>query len=111
MWCVFIRDSKRRQEIIAVYVDDLILLAETPAQIEGIKSSLSTVFRMTDMGQLEYCLGVNFKQTEEGIPMSQKQYLLKILAKYKLAEVNPISTPIIMLTKIMDVSHQTCHYP
>ncbi len=25
--------------------------------------------------------------------MSQKQYLLKILAKYKLAEVNPVSTP------------------
>ncbi len=74
--CVFIRNSERRQEIIAVYVDDLILLAETPAQIEGINSSLSIVFRMTDMGQLEYCLGVNFKQTEEGISMSQKQYLL-----------------------------------
>ena len=48
---------------------------------------------MKDMGQLKYCLGVNFQQTEGGISMSQKQYLLKILEKYKMAEANPVATP------------------
>ena len=48
---------------------------------------------MKDMGQLEYCLGVNFQQTEGSISMSQKQYLLKLLEKYKLTEANPVATP------------------
>ena len=99
--CVFIRTSKGRLAIIAVYVDDLILIAETSTRIQEMKSNLSDTFKMKDMGQLEYCLGVNFQQTEDGILMSQKQYLLKLLEKYKLAEANPVATPMDMNVKLV----------
>ncbi len=87
----FIREENDTHlEIIAVYVDDLILLAETSEEIQRIKKCLSDAFQMKDMGELQYCLGVNFHQLENTISLSQKQYLLK---KYKLQEANPVSTP------------------
>ena len=92
--CVFIREnSKKKLEVIAVYVDDLLLIAETLEEIEQMKRSLSDTFKMKDMGQLQYCLGVNFKWNESGISLCQKQYLLRILEKFGMAEANTVSTP------------------
>ena len=66
-----------------------------------MKKSLSDTFRMKDMGQLQYCLGVNFEHTEGSISMSQKQYLLKLLEKYNLNEANIVATPMDMNVKLV----------
>ena len=49
---------------------------------------------MKDMEELWFCLGINFERNDEGISLCQKQYLMKLLAKYGLSEANTISTPI-----------------
>ncbi len=99
---MFIREENDTHlEIIAVYVDDLILLAETSEEIQRMKKCLSDAFQMKDMGELQYCLGVNFHQLENTISLSQKQYLLKLLKKYKLQEANPVSTPMDLNVKLM----------
>ena len=51
-----------------------------------MKEGLSNTFKMKDMGQLHFCLGINFEVTQ-GISLCQKQYLLRILEKYRLSEV------------------------
>ena len=92
--CVFIRENERKKfEIIAVYVDDLILIAETLEEIQHMKKCLSETFKMKDLGEIRYCLGVNFEIDENGINLSQKQYLLRLLEKYGLSEANTVSTP------------------
>ena len=58
--CVFIQSGGKGMKIIAVYVDDLILIAKTLAEIEQMKEGLSETFKMKDMGQLRYCPGINF---------------------------------------------------
>ena len=78
--CVFIKSCKL--QIIAVYVDDLILMAETVQEMEEMKEGLASTFRIKDMGELCFCLGINFEQNDEGISLCQKQYLMKLLAKY-----------------------------
>ena len=76
--CIFIRENERKKlEIIAVYVDDLILIAETLEEIKHMKSCLSETFKIKDMGEIRYCLGVNFELVKNGINLSQKQYLLR----------------------------------
>ena len=99
--CVFTHGSKGKLEIIAVYVDDLILIAETSSQIQEMKENLSGTFRMKDIRQLQYCLGVNFEHSADSISMSQKQYVLKLLEKYKLAEANPAATPMDVNVKLV----------
>ena len=91
--CVFIQSGQKDLKIIAVYVDDLILIAKTLGEIQQMKEGLSITFKMKDMGQLRYCLGINFELTKQGISLCQKQYLLKLLEKYKLSEANTVTTP------------------
>ena len=92
--CVFIRQKKELQ-VIAVYVDDLILLTRTSEEMQQLKNDLSSRFKMKDLGKLHYCLGisVNSDESTRSICLSQSHYLLKILEKYGLAEAKPVSTP------------------
>ena len=73
-------------------VDDLLLIAKTMEQIEQMKRSLSDTFKMKDLGQLQYCLGVNFNWSTNGVSLCQKQYLSRILEKYGMSEANTVST-------------------
>jgi len=55
--CIFIWENKRKKlVIIAVYVYDLILIAETLEQIQEMKECLRNTFKMKDMEKLCYCL-------------------------------------------------------
>ncbi len=56
--CVYTR-FENHAIIVAVYVDDLILLADVIEDLIDLKSLLSERFKMKDMGQLHYYLGVN----------------------------------------------------
>ena len=48
---------------------------------------------MKDMGQLRYCLGINFEVTKQGISLCPEQYLKKLLEKYGLSKANNVATP------------------
>lgn len=92
--CVFIHQRKDLQ-IIAVYVDDLILLAKTSEEMQQLKKDLSRRFKMKDLGKLHYCLGIHITLDENAhtIHLNQSRYLLKFLEKYGLTEAKIVSTP------------------
>ena len=50
--------------IVAVYVDDLIIISKTAEEMRTIKKNLSARFKMKDMGRLHNCLEVNIEQDE-----------------------------------------------
>ena len=93
--CIFIRQQEKELQIIAVYVDDLILLTKTSEEMQHLKDDLSSRFKMKDLGKLHYCLGisVNLNESNNAIYLDQSRYLLKILEKYGLAEAKTISIP------------------
>ena len=66
-----------------------------------MKDSLSKTFKMKDVGQFRYCLGINFELTEQGISLCQKQYLIKLLERYKLTEANTVTTPTDLNVKLV----------
>ena len=99
--CVFIRNVNGQLAIVAVHVDDLILLTETEQEMIDLKASLAARFKMKDMGKLHYCLGVNIKTMDGVLQMSQEQYIKKILNKYKLQDCKPVSTPMDVNVKLM----------
>eukprot|EP00795_Rhopilema_esculentum_P007133 gene7133-biopygen8536 len=49
---------------------------------------------MKDLGSLHFCLGVSVEQSEEGVSLSQKQYIEKLLKRYGLQDANPVCTPL-----------------
>ena len=50
---------------------------------------------MTDLGLMSYFLGIEVQQTDDGIFISQKNYALDILKKFKMESSSPIHTPIV----------------
>ena len=98
--CIFIRKLDGQLTVVAVYVDDLILLADSADEMENIKANLSNQFKMKDMGELHYCLGVNITRKENALHISQEQYINSILEKYNMANANPVSTPMDINVKL-----------
>ena len=90
--CVFLRMAEHTT-IVAVYVDDLILITDTMGVMEETKRVLSERFRMKDMGQLHYCLGVSVVYEQNSVWLHQKQYILQMLKKFGMEDANTVSTP------------------
>ena len=47
---------------------------------------------MTDIGLMSYYLGLEVKQMEEGIFISQASYTKDILKKFNMFDCNPVNT-------------------
>jgi hypothetical protein len=64
---------------LLLYVDDIILTANTPTLLQSVIASLNHEFSMSDLGEIHHFLGVNFHRTNGGLFLSQQQYALEIL--------------------------------
>ncbi|KAJ9541842.1 hypothetical protein OSB04_028348 [Centaurea solstitialis] len=51
-------------------------------------------FEMSMIGELTFFLGLQVKQSTEGIFINQPKYVQDLLKKYKLSEVSPMRTPV-----------------
>jgi len=78
--------------IVCLYVDDLIFTISNPSLFDDFKKTMATEFEMTDIGLMAYYLGIEVKQKEEGIFISQESYAKDILKKFKMNDCNPVST-------------------
>ena len=79
--CIFVSSRGPDLTIIAVYVDDLIVITKTPETMKKIKDSLAARFKMKDLGDLHYCLGISIEYDKDGgcLGMHQRQYIQSLL--------------------------------
>ncbi|KAL0345417.1 UNVERIFIED_CONTAM: Retrovirus-related Pol polyprotein from transposon TNT 1-94 [Sesamum radiatum] len=85
--------------LICLYVDDLIYTGNSVALINNFKKIMVSEFEMTDLGEMSYFLGLEVRQSEDGIFISQHKYVKDLLEKYNMKECNAIRTPMIMNQK------------
>ena len=81
--------------IITVHVDDLMILAQNILEMQTLKESLKLQFKMKDMGELHYYVGVSIVQDKEGkqVYLHQGQCIEKMLKKFGQTEAKSVSTP------------------
>jgi len=60
--------------IVCLYVDDLIFTGNNPGMFEDFKKAKTKEFEMTNIGLMAYYLGIEVKQMEDGIFISQEGY-------------------------------------
>jgi hypothetical protein len=90
-------DTRRRNGsrlIIGVYVDDLVVTGDLQKDIKLVKSEMGKAFNMSDLGLLHYYLGLEVKQSSDGIFLSQGAYAKKILDHSGMAGCNSCQFPI-----------------
>ena len=85
--------------LVCVCVDDLIITGNNSILFEAFKKAMSLEFDMTDIGLISYYLGLEVKQMEQGIFISQETYTKEILKKFKMFDCNTLNTPMESGTK------------
>ena len=98
--CVYIRNDGGQQTLLAVYVDDIVILSDSEKSMHDIKSSLSQKFKMKDLGPIHYVLGISVAVNDESLKMYQPNYIYQTLRKYKMYDCNPVHTPMTMDVKL-----------
>lgn len=64
------------------------------SKIAGLTECLSRSFQIRDLGELKYCLGIEFSQSEVGVTMSQRGYINDILNRFGMKDSKPVATPL-----------------
>ncbi|XP_070023045.1 uncharacterized mitochondrial protein AtMg00810-like [Nicotiana sylvestris] len=82
------------------YKERLVAKGNNPSLFEGFKKDMSREFEMTDVGLMSYYLGLEVKQMEDGIFISQESYTKEILKKFNMLDCNPVNTPMESGTKL-----------
>lgn len=90
---VYTRKEGENNMIVAVYVDDLLITGSDINMIKVFKKQMSENFEMSDMGKLNYYLGIEVTQGEGFIELKQSGYARKILEKAGLSECNHAKYP------------------
>jgi hypothetical protein len=79
--------------VVRVYVDDLVITGSSPKSIVKFKLQMVDMFKMSDLGLLTYYLGIEVKQADKEIFLSQGNYAQRILEKGGLENYNPCEVP------------------
>ncbi|GKB41587.1 ribonuclease H-like domain-containing protein [Tanacetum coccineum] len=95
---------------LLLYVDDIVLTASSESLLQQIIRSLHQEFAMTDLGPLNYFLGISVTRDSSGLFLSQKKYALEILDRAHMANCNPSRTPIDTESKLGSDGDPVCLY-
>ncbi|PHU29232.1 Polygalacturonate 4-alpha-galacturonosyltransferase [Capsicum chinense] len=79
---------------IAVYVDDVIPTGTDSEEITMLKNYLHKTFRLKDLGQLHYFLGMEVLNTEGGVIISQRKFTMDLIKEYNCFDYSSMSSPL-----------------
>ncbi|KAK0607898.1 hypothetical protein LWI29_022218 [Acer saccharum] len=79
---------------LLIYVDDIILTGSSTTQVEQFVDTLARRFSLKDLGSLSYFLGVEVLPHKHGILLSQRRYIMDLLARTKMTGAKPVQTPL-----------------
>ncbi|XP_075076649.1 uncharacterized protein LOC142163277 [Nicotiana tabacum] len=92
-YSLFTKTDKYKIVLVLVYVDDLLVIGNDLEEIQNAKAALHQKFKLKDLGELRYFLGIEFARSKEGILMSQRKYTLEMISDVGLAGSKPKDTP------------------
>ncbi len=80
--------------IIAVYVDDFLLVEKNKSAIQNIKQCLNDTFKMSDLSSVFYYLDMKVKwnHTEHTICLTQTAYINKVLQTFQQLQTVSVDT-------------------
>ena len=77
---------------LIVYVDDIVITGNDHDCIQKLTPHLFNHFQTKDLGKLKYFLGIEIVQSNSGVVMSQRKYVLDILEEIDMLDYKPVDT-------------------
>nr|GEY35512.1 putative reverse transcriptase, RNA-dependent DNA polymerase [Tanacetum cinerariifolium] len=78
----------------------MIIIGSDESEIKKIKEGLCAEFKMKDLENLRYFLGIEIMRSLQGIFICQKKYILDFLAETGMIDCKPADTPMIISQKL-----------
>ncbi|SGY26768.1 BQ5605_C018g08780 [Microbotryum silenes-dioicae] len=92
--CIYRREHNGHSHYIALYIDDLLLIGPSTAEIDRVLDALELAYGIKRLGPAKYILGIQVKRGHNGsITLSQERYLRDILARFQFANAKPAGVP------------------
>ncbi|SGY81030.1 BQ5605_C009g05443 [Microbotryum silenes-dioicae] len=92
--CIYRRKHDGHSHYLALYVDDLLLVGPSTAEIDRVLDALELAYGIKCLGPAEYILGIQVKRGHNGsITLSQECYLRDILARFQFADAKLAGVP------------------
>ncbi|XP_051130236.1 uncharacterized mitochondrial protein AtMg00810-like [Andrographis paniculata] len=87
------RNDKGEFQLVCIYVDDMIYLGSSETLVVDFKMCMMREFEISDLGMLSYFLGLEVKQAEDRIFLSQNKYANDLLLKFGMHNCKAAATP------------------
>lgn len=93
--CIYFKIEINFMIFIAIYVDDVLYFTNCTHMKNELYDILTSNFKMKDLGEAQYCLGIRIKRDKDKgiIYLDQEKYINEILEKFGMNDCKPIDTP------------------
>ncbi|GMF17006.1 unnamed protein product [Phytophthora lilii] len=94
--CVYTRREGDEECIVCLYVDDMLIASREEAVITSVKAGIAEKFKIKDLGQARYILGIEIDYDMENkmLRISQQAYTKSIIKKFGQENAKPSLIPI-----------------
>ncbi|KAD4584712.1 hypothetical protein E3N88_22313 [Mikania micrantha] len=89
-----------QHKLLQIYVDDIIFASSDPKLCAEFTELMTKNFEMSAMGELQFFLGLQIKQSPDGIFIHQSKYTKELLKKFDLQNCKPCSNPMSSTTQL-----------
>jgi virulence-associated protein VapD len=107
--CLYVLQEKGTVVLLVlVYVDDMAVTSKSINQIQKFKLDISKEFDITDIGELNYILGIQVVRNHDQstISMNQTAYILRVLAHFGMQDCAAILPHSLLSTICQFCNHQ-----
>jgi Reverse transcriptase (RNA-dependent DNA polymerase) len=86
--CVYKKVSGSSVIFLVLYVDDILLIGNDILMFDSVKSSLSRIFSIKNLGETTYILSIRIfrKRSKRLIGLSQSTYIEKVLKRFNMQD-------------------------
>ena len=107
--CVYVKTIRYKFIILLLYVDDMLIVRQDKEMIGDLKKELSKSFDMKNLGPAKKILGMKILRDRKArkLWLSQQQYVGRVLERFNMKGVKPVSTPLANHFKLSRVSCPT----
>lgn len=85
---MYVRRRGTSQLLVGAYVVDLIIAGGETQEIEVFKEEMKQLFKMSDLGELTFYMGIEVHQSTAAITLHQGGYARRLLTKTRMDGCN-----------------------
>jgi len=78
---------------VVVYVDDILVTGNDISEIQSLKTYLDATFKIKDLGFVNYFLGLEVLQSQQGLILTQRKFISELLKEYNCDEYIGVTHP------------------